>query len=238
MTTSVPECHVNGMWEGVGRASGGFWLVSPFPPPPFGMAFGILKLSPLESLLYSSTFTVKIWITQSPPLYRLVHVFNCTSWLALATLGRKPPAEWRRGGGVQLYMLEHVPTIDDHSMYPMISMAELLRWSFWNIMGKIWTPEMGFRCRVGLVEKGHVFSYWLNAANSVWFYPHLGKCEVKRGPHRCSQIQVLVGKYSLKVPTTYTVAVTMTMTNAITSSQWWWRMPSQVANDDEEYHHK
>jgi hypothetical protein len=33
VTTSVPECHVNGMWEGVGRASGGFWLVSLFPPP-------------------------------------------------------------------------------------------------------------------------------------------------------------------------------------------------------------
>jgi hypothetical protein len=33
VTTSVPECHVNGMWERVGRASGGFWLVSPFPPP-------------------------------------------------------------------------------------------------------------------------------------------------------------------------------------------------------------
>jgi hypothetical protein len=35
VTTSVPECHVNGMWKGVGRASGGFWLVSPFPPPQF-----------------------------------------------------------------------------------------------------------------------------------------------------------------------------------------------------------
>jgi hypothetical protein len=34
VTTSVPECHVNGMWEGVGRASGGFWLVSPSPSPP------------------------------------------------------------------------------------------------------------------------------------------------------------------------------------------------------------
>jgi hypothetical protein len=32
VTTSVPECHDNGMWEGVWRASGGFWLVSPFPP--------------------------------------------------------------------------------------------------------------------------------------------------------------------------------------------------------------
>jgi hypothetical protein len=33
VTTSVPKCHFNGMWEGVGRASGGFWLVSPFPQP-------------------------------------------------------------------------------------------------------------------------------------------------------------------------------------------------------------
>jgi hypothetical protein len=33
VTTSFPECHVNGMWEGVGRANGGFWLVSPFRPP-------------------------------------------------------------------------------------------------------------------------------------------------------------------------------------------------------------
>jgi hypothetical protein len=33
VTTSVPEWHVNGMWEGVGRAGGGFWLVRPFPPP-------------------------------------------------------------------------------------------------------------------------------------------------------------------------------------------------------------
>jgi hypothetical protein len=33
VTTSDPECPVNGIWEGVGREGGGFWLVSLFPPP-------------------------------------------------------------------------------------------------------------------------------------------------------------------------------------------------------------
>jgi hypothetical protein len=41
-------------------------------------------------------------------------------------------------------------------------------------MGKMWNPE-GDSDGVGSVEKGHVFSYWLNkslnAANSDWFYP-------------------------------------------------------------------
>jgi hypothetical protein len=31
--------------------------------------------------------------------------------------------------------------------------------------------RMGLRWGVGSVEKGHVFSYWSNAANSDWIYP-------------------------------------------------------------------
>jgi hypothetical protein len=51
VTTSVPECHVNGMWVGGGEGKRRILIDQSILPTPFGMAFGRLKLSPQDRLL-------------------------------------------------------------------------------------------------------------------------------------------------------------------------------------------